>query len=163
MHKEIDYYTVKGINANKHLKLNLIETKFYNWSDIKDLIKDRLEDETDTEIIKIVRNNAALFEDIVSKRRKRENEVKRAFKEKNIDFIPHSFLVRNYIMYGRRDLNYIVDTMYRMKILFENCDIKKQWEQHKINGNKQIYTFQDKDNFYETIFTDYVKANPKRV
>jgi hypothetical protein len=52
-------------------------------------------------------------------------------------------------MYGRGLLNHVVREMAKMHYLFEKCDIRRKWEEYKVERGKQIYTFEEKDRFYE--------------
>ena len=36
-----------------------------------------------------------------------------------------------------------------MNYLFEKCDIRRKWEEYKVQMGNQIYTFEEKDRFYK--------------
>jgi len=36
-----------------------------------------------------------------------------------------------------------------------------KWEENKVEEEKQFYTFEEKDNFYEKIYNEFVEENPR--
>ena len=62
--------------------------------------------------------------------------------------------------YWPQSHNDVVQKMYMMKILFEDCDIINKWEKYKVKKSQQIYTFDEKEKFYEDIYKEYMKSHP---
>ena len=96
---------------------------------------------------------------IIDGRKIREFLLKKELEKKDIQFIKHSYLVRNFVMYGKGKISEIVQKLEMMKVLFEKCDIKKKWDAHKVSGGKSIYTFEEKDKFYEDTYKEYCEKN----
>lgn len=155
----MNYYTISGINANKHFGLNLIEQKYYDWDEIKRMAEDIYNNEFDFEKRDFYHKNILNFQEIIDGRKRREKNIKEHLNKKKIKFIPHSYLIRNYIMYNKNNIKFIEKNLYMMKILFEKCDIINKWEEYKINCGCQVYSFQEKDKFYEEIFNNFIKNN----
>ena len=154
----MDYYTLSGKNVNKFFKLNKMEDRYYRWDDIFILARVKLETEKDEGCKEELRSAITIFNGIIDNRKTRENKLKIEFNKYGIKFIPHSYIVRNYIMYGRNKLKDVVKIMYMMKILFEKYDIIDKWEKYKIDEMRQVYTFEEKDNFYKNEYDKLVKS-----
>lgn len=131
---EIDFYTVKGEILNKYFQLGLDDDTYYRWENI------------DIEEDKEKKRN---FDDVMKWRGEREKCLRRELERLGVPFLAHSYKVRHYIMYGRGLLNDVVREMVKMHYLFEKCDIRTKWEEYKVTRGKQIYTFEEKDRFYE--------------
>lgn len=153
----MNYYTVKGCNANKFFKLDLHPDLYYDWDDVKKRADGRMKDEYDDKERDEIEGNVSNFQEVIDGRRRRENVLKEELKKKNIKFIPHSYVIRNYIMYNRRKFKEVVDIMKQMNILFEKCDIVNKWEKHKVSEGKQIYSFDEKDEYYKKTYLEYLK------
>jgi len=82
-------------------------------------------------------------------RGEREKCLRKELERLGVPFRAHSYKVRHYVMYGRGLLNHVVREMVKMHYLFEKCDIRRKWEEYKVTRGKQIYTFEEKDRFYE--------------
>jgi len=157
----MNYYTLKGDNANKFFKLNLNPDLYYDWDDVKKRAELQMTEEKDDKSRDEIEGNLSFFQEIIDGRHRREKILRNEFKKKNINFIPHSYYVRNYIMYNKNTSKYVFEKMYMMKILFEECDIKNKWEDHKILASKQIYSFEEKDNYYYEKYKEFIKDNPR--
>jgi len=152
--KEIDFFSVKGSNVNKKFNLNKVDNFYYNWEDVKKEVIEKFEnDESKMEEVD-------KFDLVIVGRKSRLERLKRKLEERNIKLIEHSYLVRNYVMYARKSLDEVVRTLYMMKILFEKCDIKVKWERYKCEKGKQIYSFEEKDKFYEAMYEKYIDLTP---
>lgn len=132
---EIDFYTVKGEIINRHFGLGLEDDTYYRW----DAVVDKVEDN----------EKKRSFDDVMKWRGEREKYLKRELERLGVPFRTHSYKVRHYVMYGRGILNHVVREMVKMHYLFEKCDIRRKWEEYKVTRGKQIYTFEEKDRFYE--------------
>ena len=132
---EIDFYTVKGEIINRHFGLGLDDDTYYRW----DAVVDKVEDN----------EKKRSFDDVMKWRGEREKYLKRELERLGVPFRTHSYKVRHYVMYGRGLLNHVVREMVKMNYLFEKCDIRRKWEEYKVTRGKQIYTFEEKDQFYE--------------
>ena len=132
---EIDFYTVKGEIINRHFGLGLEDDTYYRW----DAVVDKVEDN----------EKKRSFDDVMKWRGEREKYLKRELERLGVPFRTHSYKVRHYVMYGRGLLNHVVREMVKMNYLFEKCDIRRKWEEYKVTRGKQIYTFEEKDQFYE--------------
>ena len=132
---EIDFYTVKGEIINRHFGLGLEDDTYYRW----DAVVDKVEDN----------EKKRSFDDVMKWRGEREKYLKRELERLGVPFRTHSYKVRHYVMYGRGLLNHVVREMVKMRYLFEKCDIRRKWEEYKVARGKQIYTFEEKDRFYE--------------
>jgi len=155
----MDFYTIKGSNANKFFKLKLSSSKYYKWSEVVELanqIYETLPQNEKEEYKKSIKN----YQNIIDGRVQRELQLRARFNDYKIKFIPHSYFIRNYIMYNRGSINDVVQKMYMMKILFEDCDIINKWEKYKVKKSQQIYTFDEKEKFYEDIYKEYMKSHP---
>jgi len=157
----MNYYTLKGSNANNFFKIDLHPDKYYDWDDVKKRAVANMEDIIDDKDRDEIESNVTLFQEIIDGRRRREKKIKDKFKQKDIKFIPHSYYTRNYIMYNRNDFDDVVKKMYIMKVLFENCDILNKWEDYKVKTNKQIYSFEEKDKFYKDTYDKFIIKNPR--
>jgi hypothetical protein len=89
------------------------------------------------------------FDDVMKWRGEREKYLRQELERLGVPFLEHSYKVRHYVMYGRGLLNQVVREMVKMHYLFEKCDIRTKWEEYKVARGKQIYTFEEKDRFYE--------------
>ena len=132
---DIDFYTVKGEIINRHFGLGLEDDTYYRW----DAVVDKVEDN----------EKKRSFDDVMKWRGEREKYLKRELERLGVPFRTHSYKVRHYVMYGRGLLNHVVREMVKMNYLFEKCDIRRKWEEYKVTRGKQIYTFEEKDQFYE--------------
>lgn len=146
---EIDFYTVKGVNLNRYFELGLDDDTYYRWNDIVDKVEDRVGCEDDEEKKADLLEKKRSFDDVMKWRGEREKCLRRELERLGVPFLTHSYKVRHYVMYGRNLLNHVVREMVKMNYLFEKCDIRRKWEEYKVNRGKQIYTYQDKDTFYE--------------
>ena len=132
---EIDFYTVKGAIINRYFKVGLEDDTYYRWQDVVEKVE---ENET--------KKN---FDDVMKWRGEREKCLRQELERLGVPFLEHSYKVRHYVMYGRGLLNQVVREMVKMHYLFEKCDILTKWEEYKVARGKQIYTFEEKDRFYE--------------
>ena len=132
---EIDFYTVKGEIINQHFKLGLDDDAYYRWDAVVDKVEDNEKKKS--------------FDDVMKWRGEREKYLRRELERLGVPFRTHSYKVRHYVMYGRGLLNHVVREMVKMNYLFEKCDIQRKWEEYKVTRGKQIYTFEEKDQFYE--------------
>ena len=132
---EIDFYTVKGEILNRHFKLGLDDDTYYIWDNVVDKVE--------------VNEKKKSFDDVMKWRGEREKCLRRELERLGVPFLTHSYKVRHYVMYGRGLLNNVVREMVKMHYLFEKCDIRRKWEEYKVTRGKQIYTFEEKDRFYE--------------
>jgi hypothetical protein len=132
---EIDFYTVKGEILNRYFQLGLDDDTYYRW----DTVVGKVEDNE--------KKNS--FDDVMKWRGEREKCLRRELERLGVPFLAHSYKVRHYVMYGRGLLNHVVREMVKMHYLFEKCDIRRKWEEYKVTRGKQIYTFEEKDRFYE--------------
>ena len=132
---EIDFYTVKGEIINRHFGLGLEDDTYYRWDSIVDKVEDN--------------EKKRSFEDVMKWRGEREKCLRRELERLGVPFWAHSYKVRHYVMYGRGLLNHVIREMVKMNYLFEKCDIRRKWEEYKVTRGKQIYTFDEKDRFYE--------------
>ena len=139
---EIDFYTVKGGIINKYFQVGLDDDTYYQWNDIAGKVEDSIRCEEDKEKKKS-------FDDVMKWRGEREKCLRRELERLGVPFMAHSYKVRHYVMYGRGLLNHVVREMVKMNYLFEKCDIRRKWEEYKVERGKQIYTFEEKDRFYE--------------
>ena len=132
---EIDFYTVKGEILNRHFQLGLDDDVYYRWDTVVDKVEDNEKKKS--------------FDDVMKWRGEREKCLRRELERLGVPFLAHSYKVRHYVMYGRGLLNHVVREMVKMHYLFEKCDICRKWEEYKVTRSKQIYTFEEKDRFYE--------------
>jgi hypothetical protein len=132
---EIDFYTVKGEILNRYFQLGLDDDKYYRWDTVVGKIEDNEKKKS--------------FDDVMKWRGEREKCLRRELERLGVPFLTHSYKVRHYVMYGRGLLNHVVREMVKMHYLFEKCDIRRKWEEYKVTRGKQIYTFEEKDRFYE--------------
>jgi hypothetical protein len=146
---EIDFYTVKGININKYFELGLDDDVYYNWDSIIEKIEDSIGCEEDNTKREEMEEKKRSFENVMKWRSEREKCLRRELERLGVPFLAHSYKVRHYVMFGRGLLNHIVREIVKMHYLFEKCDIRRKWEEYKIMRGKQIYTFEEKDRFYE--------------
>lgn len=153
----INYYTISSDNAKKYYYLNK-PTGYYDYSKLK---AEALESVESTELLKEIKENINIFDNVMDKRREREHELKQKLNKYGIKFIPHSYLTRRYIMYNNRSLNSVVRELYKMHILFTKCNIKDLWENYKSSKGENMYSMQEKDVFYENTYDEYVKKNPE--
>ena len=148
---EIDFYTVKGGIINKYFQVGLDDDTYYQWNDIAGKVEDSIRCEEDKEKKKS-------FDDVMKWRGEREKCLRRELERLSVPFLTHSYKVRHYVMYGRGLLNHVVREIVKMHYLFEKCDIRRKWEEYKVERGKQIYTFEEKDQFYEK---EYRNAIPQ--
>jgi len=146
---EIDFYTVKGVNINRYFDLGLDDDKYYRWEDVVERCEDSIGIEEDKVRKVELEEKKKSFDDVMKWRREREKCLRRELERVGVPFLAHSYKVRHYVMYGRGLLNHVVKEIVKMNYLFEKCDIKRKWEEYKITRGKQIYTFEEKDRFYE--------------
>ena len=146
---EIDFYTVKGVNLNKYFDLGLDDEKYYRWEDVVERCEDSIGIEEDKTRKTDLEEKKKNFENVIKWRGEREKCLRRELERVGVPFLAHSYKVRHYVMYGRGLLNHVVREMVKMHYLFEKCDIKRKWEEYKVTRGKQIYTFEEKDRFYE--------------
>ena len=139
---EIDFYTVKGAIINKYFQVGLDDDTYYRWDDVVEKVEDSIGCEEDKEKKKS-------FDSVMKWRGEREKCLRRELEQVGVPFLPHSYKVRHYVMYGRGLLNHVVREIVKMNYLFEKCDIRRKWEEYKVERGKQIYTFEEKDRFYE--------------
>ena len=132
---EIDFYTVKGEILNRYFQLGLDDDVYYHWDSVVDKVEDN--------------EKKRNFDDVMKWRGEREKCLRRELESLGVPFLTHSYKVRHYVMYGRGLLNHVVREMVKMHYLFEKCDIRRKWEEYKVARGKQIYTFEEKDRFYE--------------
>jgi len=132
---EIDFYTVKGEILNRYFQLGLDDDVYYRWENVVGKVEDNEKKQN--------------FDDVMKWRGEREKCLRRELERLGVPFLTHSYKVRHYVMYGRGLLNYVVREMVKMHYLFEKCDIRRKWEEYKVTRGKQIYTFEEKDRFYE--------------
>jgi hypothetical protein len=151
---EIDFYTVKGEILNRHFQLGLDDDKYYRWEDVVGKVSDFIDTEEDKE-------KKRNFDDVMKWRGEREKCLRRELERLGVPFLAHSYKVRHYVMYGRGLLNHVVREMVKMHYLFEKCDIRRKWEEYKVTRGKQIYTFEEKDSFYEREYRN-VRSNSTR-
>ena len=151
---EIDFYTVKGEILNRHFQLGLDDDKYYRWEDVVGKVSDFIDTEEDKE-------KKRNFDDVMKWRGEREKCLRRELERLGVPFLTHSYKVRHYVMYGRGLLNHVVREMVKMHYLFEKCDIRRKWEEYKVTRGKQIYTFEEKDRFYEREYRN-VRSNSTR-
>jgi hypothetical protein len=132
---EIDFYTVKGEILNRYFQLGLDDDTYYRWENVVGKVEDNEKKKS--------------FDDVMKWRGEREKCLRRELERLGVPFLTHSYKVRHYVMYGRGLLNHVVREMVKMHYLFEKCDICRKWEEYKVTRGKQIYTFEEKDRFYE--------------
>jgi hypothetical protein len=132
---EIDFYTVKGEILNRYFQLGLDDDIYYRWDTVVGKVEDNEKKKS--------------FDDVMKWRGEREKCLRRELERLRVPFLTHSYKVRHYVMYGRGLLNHVVREMVKMNYLFEKCDIRSKWEEYKVTRGKQIYTFEEKDRFYE--------------
>lgn len=132
---EIDFYTVKGEILNRYFQLGLDDDTYYRWDTVVGKVEDNEKKKS--------------FDDVMKWRGEREKCLRRELERLGVPFLTHSYKVRHYVMYGRGLLNHVVREMVKMHYLFEKCDIRRKWEEYKVTRGKQIYTFDEKDRFYE--------------
>jgi hypothetical protein len=132
---EIDFYTVKGAIINRNFQLGLDDDTYYRWQDVVEKVEENEKKKS--------------FDDVMKWRGEREKCLRRELERLGVPFLAHSYKVRHYVMYGRGLLNQVVREIVKMHYLFEKCDIRTKWEEHKVARGKQIYTFEEKDRFYE--------------
>ena len=132
---EIDFYTVKGAIINRYFKVGLEDDTYYRWQDVVEKVEDN--------------ETKKNFDDVMKWRGEREKCLRQELERLGVPFLEHSYKVRHYVMYGRGLLNQVVREMVKMHYLFEKCDIRTKWEEYKVARGKQIYTFEEKDRFYE--------------
>ena len=146
---EIDFYTVKGEILNRYFKLNLDDDKYYRWDTVVGEVDLKIEGENDRLKKEEFEEKKRSFDDVMKWRGEREKCLKRELECLGVPFRAHSYKVRHYVMFGRDLLNHVVREMVKMHYLFEKCDIMRKWEEYKVTRDKQIYTFEEKDQFYE--------------
>ena len=142
---EIDFYTVKGEILNRYFQLGLDDDVYYRWENVVEKVEDNEKKQN--------------FDDVMKWRGEREKCLRRELERLGVPFLAHSYKVRHYVMYGRGLLNYVVREMVKMHYLFEKCDIRRKWEECKVTRGKQIYTFEEKDRFYEREFRNASRMN----
>jgi hypothetical protein len=146
---EIDFYTVKGVNLNRYFQLGLDDDTYYRWENVVGKVSDFIDTEEDNEKKAELEEKKRSFDDVMKWRGEREKCLRRELERIGVPFRAHSYKVRHYVMFGRGLLNHLVREMVKMHYLFEKCDIRRKWEEYKVARGKQIYTFEEKDRFYE--------------
>lgn len=146
---EIDFYTVKGEIINRYFQVGLDEDIYYRWDAVVEKVEDSIGCEEDKAKKLELEEKKKSFEDVMKWRGEREKRLRRELEHMSVPFLVHSYKVRHYVMYGRGLLNQVVRDIVKMHYLFEKCDIKRKWEEYKVERGKQIYTFEEKDQFYE--------------
>jgi hypothetical protein len=146
---EIDFYTVKGEIINKYFQSGLDDAKYYRWDSIVEKVEDIIGCEENTLKKTELKEKKQNFDDVMKWRGEREKCLRRELERIGVPFLAHSYKVRHYVMYGRSLLNHVVREIVKMNYLFEKCDIRRKWEEYKVSRGKQIYTFEEKDRFYE--------------
>jgi hypothetical protein len=146
---EIDFYTVKGGIINQYFKVGLDDDTYYRWENVVEKVEDSIECEEDKAKKAELEEKKKNFDDVMKWRGEREKCLRRELERLSVPFLAHSYKVRHYVMYGRGLLNQVVREIVKMHYLFEKCDIKTKWEEYKVTRGKQIYTFDEKDQFYE--------------
>ena len=132
---EIDFYTVKGEVINRYFGVGLDDDRYYRWEDVVGKVEDSEKKKS--------------FDDVMKWRGEREKCLRRELERLGVPFLAHSYKVRHYVMYGRDLLNNVIRDIVKMHYLFEKCDIRRKWDEYKVERGKQIYTFEEKDRFYE--------------
>jgi hypothetical protein len=146
---EIDFYTVKGEIINRYFDLGLDDDTYYRWDSIIERVEDSIGCEEDKDKKLELEEKKKSFEEVMKWRGEREKCLRRELERMGVPFLAHSYKVRHYVMYGRGLLNQVVREMVKMHYLFEKCDIRAKWEEYKVARGKQIYTYEEKDRFYE--------------
>ena len=154
----IDFYTISHVNANKYYFLNK-PPGYYNYYDIVDESHEVYNDDEEKKML--INQSQLEFDLIMNSRLRREKEIRSQFTKYNIKFIPHSFIIRNYIMYNKYPKEYVLSMIYRMKILFEYCNIKDKWEEYKSKVGNKFFTMETKDNFYNFMYKEFTENNPQ--
>jgi hypothetical protein len=129
--------------------LGLDDDKDYRWEDVVGKVSDFIDTEEDKTKKSELEEKKRNFDDVMKWRGEREKYLRRELERLGVPFRAHSYKVRHYVMYGRGLLNHVVREMVKMHYLFEKCDIRRKWEEYKVTRGKQIYTFEEKDRFYE--------------
>jgi len=146
---EIDFYTVKGEIINRYFQLGLDDDAYYRWDTVVERCEDSIGCEEDNTKKAELEEKKKSFDDVMKWRVEREKYLRRELERLGVPFLVHSYKVRHYVMYGRGLLNHVVREMVKMHYLFEKCDIRRKWDEYKVTRGKQIYTFDEKDRFYE--------------
>jgi hypothetical protein len=146
---EIDFYTVKGEIINRHFELGLDDDIYYRWDSVIEKVENKIGCEEDNTKKGGLQEKKRSFDDVMKWRGEREKYLRRELEKMGVPFRSHSYKVRHYVMYGRGLLNHVIREMVMMHYLFEKCDIRRKWEEYKVTRGKQIYTFEEKDKFYE--------------
>jgi hypothetical protein len=146
---EIDFYTVKGEIINRYFELGLDDDVYYRWNTVVDKVEEKIGCEEDNSKKAGLQEKKRSFDDVMKWRGEREKCLRKELERLGVPFRAHSYKVRHYVMYGRGLLNHVVREMVKMHYLFEKCDIRRKWEEYKVTRGKQIYTFEEKDRFYE--------------
>lgn len=144
-----DYYTISGKNANLHFGLNLPEG-YYNYNNILSNINYFQHQEKVDKLLEIMEG-----------RKSREKYLKEEFERLGINFQNNSYLVRRHIMYNNYSPRFVVGKMYQMKILFEHCNIKEKWERYKLDHVGRIFLMEEKDDFYNDYYLNYLADHPE--
>lgn len=159
---KIDFYTVKGEIINRHFELGLYDGQYYRWEDVVGMVDVKIEGENDGLKKAEFEEKKRSFDDVMKWRGEREKCLRRELEQLGVPFRAHSYKARHYVMFGRNILNNVVREMVKMHYLFEKCDITTKWEEYKVQTGKQIYTFFEKDKFYEREYRNsgYGKIRP---
>ena len=152
----INYYTISSENIKKYYNLEK-PNGYYDFSEIK---SEALEKNRNNRNFEVIKENVNVFDEVIKKRREREKMLKQKLNKHGIQFIPHGYLTRRYIMHNYRSLNSTIKELYKMHILFTKCDIKEKWDQYKSEKGENFYSMQEKDKFYKDIYNNYIKSNP---
>lgn len=146
---EIDFYTVKGEIINRYFEVGLDDDKYYRWEDVVGKVSDFIDAEEDKTKKSELEEKKHNFDNVMKWRGEREKCLRRELERLGVPFLAHSYKVRHYVMYGRDLLSNVVREIVKMHYLFEKCNIRMKWEEYKVTRGKQIYTFEEKDRFYE--------------
>jgi hypothetical protein len=137
------------VNLNRYFQLGLDDDSYYRWENVVGKVCDFIDTEEDKDKKVKLEEKKRSFDDVMKWRGEREKCLRRELERLGVPFLAHSYKVRHYVMYGRGLLNHVVREMVKMHYLFEKCDIRRKWEEYKVTRGKQIYTFEEKDRFYE--------------
>jgi len=155
---EIDFYTVRGEIINRYFELGIDDELYYRWDSVVEKVSDYIDTEEDKIKKAELEEKKRSFDDVMKWRGEREKYLRRELEKMGVSFRSHSYKVRHYVMYGRGLLNHVVREMVMMHYLFEKCDIRRKWEEYKVQRGKQIYTYLEKDKFYEKEYKDARKS-----
>lgn len=153
----IDYYTISSKNLKQIYNLDK-PFGYYNFYNIQDEIKSV---NYDTDNYYNIIQKIEEFNKILEKRKKREENIKKELEKLNVNFIHHSYLIRNYIMYNKLNLDYVIKTIYKMHILFTKLNIKQLWDEYLSENKNIINNFKNKDLYYDQKYNNYIQNYPE--